>query len=158
MEVMRKEVEEKMEHMGSGVMTAAQNEDVLEDGLGEETESDYMDTDGMDEYDPEEVKSSGTFVLTSPLKVDGEEVKKLHYDFGNVTPIQYINICKKISKKESLTVPELNMNVQFTVFCRAAGMPVSVLKTVDNLQDFTAMCQLARDFLLSKQGDSDDLL
>lgn len=130
--------------------------DIYEDGLGEE--EDEMDV--VDEMDLEEekVKESGIFVLTEPVFHDGEYVKKIHYDFNNVTPIQYQQVIKAVSKKENVSVPELNTNVQFTLFCRAAQMPVAVLKSVKKIQDFTAMCAITRNFLLAKQEEEEDVL
>lgn len=130
--------------------------DIYEDGLGEkESEMDEIDT--MDQEE-EKVKESGVFTLTEPVYYDGQDIKKIPYDFNNVTPIQYQQVIKAVSKKENVTVPELNTNVQFTLFCRAAQMPVAVLKSVKKIQDFTAMCAITRNFLLAKQEEEEDVL
>ena len=109
--------------------------------------------------DYEEVKTSGVFVLRKPIEIDGTKTKKIKYDFEKIKPIEYINIVKRVQKQENAQVPELNMSVQFNVFCKAAGIPVAVLKDkVKMVNEFTAMCQLARDFLLSGQGETDEVL
>lgn len=121
-----------------------QEKDVLLEGLEEQEEE--------QEAEEEEVKTKGTFVFSKAIQITEEEkLKKVQYDFESVTQATYNNICKEVGRKTNLTVPELNPNVQFTLFCRAAHQPVSVLKRA-LLQDFAAMCALARDFLLSKQG------
>lgn len=133
--------------------TKFEDEDIYEEGLGEEE----PDTDVVDEEE-EKVKESGVFTLTEPVFYEGEQIRKIRYDFNNVTPVQYQHVIKAVSKKENVTVPELNTNVQFTLFCRAAQMPVAVLKSVSKIQDFTAMCAIARNFLLSKQDEEEDVL
>lgn len=130
-----------------------QEKDVLLEGLEEQEEE--------QEVEKEEIKTKGTFVFSKVIQItESEKLKSVQYDFEMVTPATYNNICKEVGRKTNLTVPELNQNVQFTLFCRAAHQPVSVLKNV-LLQDFTAMCALARDFLLSKQGatgEEEDIL
>lgn len=126
-------------------------EDVLLDGIeepGEELE------EGKEK--PEEVKEKGVFKLRKPLMTPEGEITKIPYDFGSVEPITYINVVKAISKKESISVPELNTNVQFTMFCKAAGMPVAVMKRVKDISDFVGMCSIARDFLLARSGEDEE--
>lgn len=131
-----------------------EDEEIYEEGLGEEE----SEMDEIESSEEEKVKESGVFVLTEPIFYEGDQIRKIKYDFNNVTPIMYQHVVKAVSKKENVSVPELNTNVQFTLFCRAAQMPVSVLKSVKKIQDFTAMCAIARNFLLAKQGEEEDVL
>lgn len=111
------------------------------------------------EAEEEEVKTKGTFTFEEAINIDGVFKKSIEYDFGRVTPIEYINIVKGVSKKEQMSVPELNLSVQANLFCKAAGIPASVIKTQMKLNDFTGACRLSRDFLLSSRAaEEDDLL
>lgn len=124
-----------------------EEKDVLLEGLEEQEE---------EENEEVELKAKGTFTFSKPIPITEEEtLKKVEYDFESITPATYNNICKEVGKKTNLTIPELNQNVQFTLFCRAAHQPVSLLKKA-LLQDFVAMCALARDFLLYRQDGEEE--
>ncbi len=102
-----------------------------------------------DESNEEENKDYGNkLVLHKPIEVDGENIKEIEYDFNSVKPIQYINLVAKLSKKGQISVPELDLNVQIGFFSLASGIPVSDLKRMSSVQDFTIACGKARDFLL----------
>lgn len=124
-----------------------EEKDVLLEGLEEEEE---------EENEEVELKAKGTFNFLRPIPItENETLKKVEYDFESITPATYNNICKEVGKKTNLIIPELNQNVQFTLFCRAAHQPVSLLKKA-LLQDFIAMCALARDFLLYRQDGEEE--
>lgn len=128
------------------------DEDVLMDGLEMEQEA----AEEKEAKEPEEVKEKGIFKLKKPLMTPDGELWKIPYDFGTVEPVTYINVVRAISKKESIAVPELNTNVQFTMFCKAAKMPVAVMRKVKDISDFVGMCSIARDFLLAKSGEDEE--
>lgn len=94
--------------------------------------------------------------LRKPITVDDEEKKKIEYDFDSVKPVQYINLVKRLSKKQQIAVPELDMDVQIGYFSLASGIAVSDLKRVESTQDFTKMCSLARDFLLDSSEEEEE--
>lgn len=107
----------------------------------------------------EEIKSKGVFKLSKPIMVDGENLHQIRYDFEKIQPIQYMNIVKAVGKKEFLINPALNMSVQINLFCKASGVPASILGTQLSLPDVNAICTLAQDFLLStREQEESDLL
>ena len=95
--------------------------------------------------------------LKKPLTIEGVEKKEISYDFESVKPIQYINLVKREKKKDpTITVPEVNMDVQLGYFAIASGIPVSDLKRVDSIQDFISITSLARDFLLNTSEETEE--
>jgi hypothetical protein len=124
------------------------NEDneVLEAVEGELLEPVEDENDTNEET--EEEKSSGFLALSKPFDFNGETITRIEYDLDSVKPIQYINLIKKLSKKEEISVPELNINVQIGYFSLACGVPVSDLKRLPSTKDFTVACSKVRSFLL----------
>ena len=121
----------------------------------EETEDVYTQS----EEEESESIVKGTFRLINPINYEGRTIRELHYDFSVIKPIEYINLVKAVQKKENAQVPELNMSVQFNMFCKAVRIPVSVLKgATERVDEFTAMCQKARDFLLNRQSHAEEVL
>ncbi|BCJ98112.1 hypothetical protein [Anaerocolumna chitinilytica] len=119
--------------------------------LKAETIEETMQEDA-EEVGEKEEKAAGVLKLTKPYEINGELTKEISYDLNFVKPIQYINLVTRLGKKESISVPELNINVQIGYFALASGIPVSELKRMPSTQDFTAACSLVRNFLL---GTSD---
>lgn len=112
----------------------------------------YSQNDNKPEED-ESFNPAGVFKFVTPIIIDDKPVSEVRYDFSRLKPIQYINIVQAVGKKESnMLVPEVNVSVQANVFCKAADIPPSIIKTQMSVPDFTAACRLARDFLLSGKG------
>lgn len=112
-----------------------------------------------DKEDEEEAaySPSGIFKFVVPIRIDEKDISEIRYDFSKLKPIQYINIVQAVAKKENnMLVPEVNTSVQANVFCKAAELPPSIIKTQMSVPDFTAACRLARDFLLSGTGAKED--
>lgn len=109
---------------------------------------DQVDDENDSNEDAEEEKASGILTLSKPFDVNGETITKIDYDLEAIKPIQYINLIKKLSKKEEISVPELNMNVQIGYFSLASGIPVSDLKRMPSTKDFSVACSKVRSFLL----------
>lgn len=122
------------------------NDDIEDDEMldDEANEDDEEDTS----TEAEDYGDSGIYPLKMPFMVDGKKISKIKYDLTAVKPIQYINLVAKLSKKEQISVPELNMNVQIWYFSYASGIPVNILKNMPSTQDFTSICALVRSFLL----------
>jgi hypothetical protein len=96
----------------------------------------------------EEEKTAGILKLSKPFDVNGEKISQIEFDLDSVKPIQYINLIARLSKKEEISVPELNINVQIGYFSLACGIPVSDLKRMPSTKDFSVACSKVRSFLL----------
>jgi hypothetical protein len=96
----------------------------------------------------DEEKTSGILKLSKPFDVNGEKITQIEFDLDSVKPIQYINLIARLSKKEEISVPELNINVQIGYFSLACGIPVSDLKRMPSTKDFSVACSKVRSFLL----------
>lgn len=118
----------------------------------EEHDAAEDETTGKDESGDKnaasEEDSSGVYKLKHPITVEGKKITEIEYDFNSVKPIQYINLVAKLNKKEQISVPELNMNVQIWYFSYACGISVADLKSSLSTQDFTVICAKVRNFLL----------
>lgn len=90
----------------------------------------------------------GVHPLSSPITLDEKTVTEISYDLSCLTPIQYINLVKRLSRKQQITVPEVDMEVQISYFALASGIPVVVLKSQLAVADYTQICSLVRSFLL----------
>ncbi|MBO5155270.1 MAG: hypothetical protein J6C00_13100 [Eubacterium sp.] len=131
------------------------SEEKMNELLGEETETkkrsekDLLDEKKKDDRPVDEVPA-GVHPLTKPIRVDGQEVTEISYDLDCLKPIQYINLVKRVAKmkKDTIPIPEVDMDVQISYFALASGIPVSVLKSNLSTTDYTQICGLVRTFLL----------
>lgn len=105
--------------------------------------------EGKDIKETDENSSGdGELILTQPFEVEGEKITKIEYDLSSVKPIQYLNLIKRLSKKEQISVPELDINVQIGYFSMACGISVADLKRMPSTKDFSVACAKVRSFLL----------
>lgn len=111
------------------------------------SEKELLDEKKTDERPVDEVPA-GVHPLKRSIRVDDQEVKEISYDLDCLTPIQYINLVKRLSKKKQIPVPEVDMDVQISYFALASGIPVTVLKSQLATDDYTQICGLVRTFLL----------
>lgn len=118
----------------------------------ETADEEYVNDADDEKETAAEENSINTHVLKKGFEVNGEMITKIEYDLTSVKPIQYLNLIAKLSKKNQISVPELDTNVQIGYFSLACGIPVSDLKRIPNTQDFTVICSEVRNFLL---GTSD---
>lgn len=126
---------------------------MLDDNLLEKDEElESRDTFLEEKDDVENESGAGVLKLFKPYEINGEKISKIEYDFTEVRPIQYINLISRLSKKESIAVPELDIRVQMGYFSLASGISVPDLKRMPSTQDFTSACSRVRSFLL---GTSD---
>jgi len=102
--------------------------------------------------DEPEFEAKGIFEFSTPIKMDGNLVDRVRYDFAKLKPVDIIRIVQAVGKRESVPFPALNLSVQANVFCKATSMPPAILKTQMAAPDFMAACNVARDFLLSGKG------
>ena len=122
------------------------NKDYMENG--EEMQNKGMDT---------EESVDGVYKFVKPIDVDGETLKQVSYNFDDIKPIQYINLVKRAEKqKGTVSVPELDMDIQIGLFSLASGLPVTAIKNVNSLKDLNRICRLSRDFLLDGSGDANE--
>lgn len=134
------------------------SEDKMNELLGEETESkersekDLLDEKKTDDRPVDEVPA-GVHSLKKPIRFDEQEITEITYDLDCLTPIQYINLVKRLSKKKQIPVPEVDIDVQISYFALASGIPVSVLKSGLATDDFTQICGLVRTFLLGASAE-----
>lgn len=131
----------------------ALSEEEMKELLGEETEAkERSANDLLDEKKPDGLPidevPAGVHPLKKPIRFDEQEITQIDYDLDCLTPIQYINLVKRLSKKKQIPVPEVDMDVQIAYFALASGIPVSVLKSELATDDFTQICSLVRTFLL----------
>lgn len=94
--------------------------------------------------------------LRKPLLVDNEEKKEIEYNFESVKPIQYINLVKRLSKKQPISVPEVNIDVQLGYFSLASDISVGDLKRLESIQDFNEIISKTRDFLLVASEETEE--
>lgn len=121
----------------------------FDEDVKDEEEIDTSEEDNeVDESDEEEMREAGTFHLSKPYEVDGEQISEIPYDLEAVKPIQYMNLLKRLRKKSVITVPELDENVQLGYFSLASGISVADLKRMPSVSDFSAILALVRNFLL----------
>lgn len=134
------------------------SEEKMNELLEEETEAkkpsekDLLDEKKSDGRPVDEVPA-GVHPLKKPIRVDDQEVKEISYDLDCLTPIQYINLVKRLSKKKQIPVPEVDMDVQISYFALASGIPVTVLKSQLATDDYTQVCGLVRTFLLGASAE-----
>lgn len=110
-------------------------------------EKELLDEEKTDDRPVDEVPA-GVHPLKRSIRVDDQEIKEISYDLDCLTPIQYINLVKRLSKKKQIPVPEVDMDVQISYFALASGIPVTVLKSQLATDDYTQICGLVRTFLL----------
>ena len=96
---------------------------------------------------------AGVHPLAKPIRVDEQILSEISYDLDCLTPIQYINLVKRLSKKKQITVPEIDMDVQISYFALSSGIPVTVLKSQLTTSDYTQICGLVRTFLLGSSTE-----
>lgn len=113
----------------------------------ERSEKEILDEEKTNDRPVDEVPA-GVHPLVKAIVVDDQNVKEISYDLDCLTPIQYGNLVKRLSKKKQIPVPEVDMDVQISYFALASGIPVSVLKSQLSTADYTQICGLVRTFLL----------
>lgn len=134
------------------------DEKELDDLLGADeenvakSEKELLESTENDE-DLEDEVPRGVHHLTRPITMDGKELHEITYDMDRITPIQYINLVKRLSKKKSIAVPECDMDVQISYFALSSGIPVTVLKKQLSTNDYTQICGLVRTFLLGASAE-----
>lgn len=135
--------------MGRKVLADDEMNELLgeETGAEERSEKDLLDERKTDDRPVDEVPA-GVHPLKKPIRFDEQEITEITYDLDCLTPIQYINLVKRLSKKKQIPVPEVDIDVQIAYFALASGIPVSVLKSELATDDFTQICGLVRTFLL----------
>lgn len=131
----------------------ALTEEEMSQILGEEKESteksekDLLEEQEMNERPIDEIPA-GVHPLKKSIVVDDHAVNEISYDLERLTPIQYINLVKRLSKKRQIPVPEVDMELQIAYFALASEIPVTVLKSQLSTSDYTQICGLVRTFLL----------
>ncbi|WP_101549011.1 hypothetical protein [Anaerotruncus massiliensis (ex Togo et al. 2019)] len=101
----------------------------------------------------EETATENVLELKHPLKVDGEEIDKIEYDFDVLTAKDLHEASKYLKQLGiPVSVPALDMDYQLTVFGKAVKkrMPRVTLNDLMRLSSADAMkaTGLTRDFLL----------
>ena len=97
---------------------------------------------------PVDAVPAGVHPLQRPIRMEDRAINEIEYDLDCLTPIQYINLVKRLSKKKQIPIPEVDMDVQISYFALASGIPVTVLKSQLLTSDYTQICGLVRTFLL----------
>lgn len=138
--------------------TAKLNEKKMNELLGEEpgnkktSEEELLEEENSAKGLVDEVPA-GVHPLKKPIRIDGEEVNEITYDLDQLSPIQYINLVKRLSKKKQIAVPEVDMDVQISYFALSSGIPVTVLKSQLATDDYTQICGLVRTFLIGASAE-----
>lgn len=138
--------------------TAKLSEKKMNELLGEEpgskktSEKELLEEENSEKWLIDEVPA-GVHPLKKPIRIDGEEVNEITYDMDQLSPIQYINLVKRLSKKKQIAVPEVDMDVQISYFALSSGIPVTVLKSQLATDDYTQICGLVRTFLLGASAE-----
>lgn len=135
--------------MSEKKVTEAEMDELLEKDPGEKKvdEKKLLENESANKRPIDEVPA-GVHPLVKPISVDNQTISEISYDLDCLTPIQYINLVKRLSKKKQIPVPEVDMDVQISYFALASGIPVIVLKSQLATSDYTQICGLVRTFLL----------
>lgn len=89
--------------------------------------------------------------LSKPIKVNGEEVKELPYDFENMTAKDKIEAGKEMKAAGiPMTVAEIDSDYHFYLFAKAVNKANSAITTEDvmrmSAKDADRAAALARNF------------
>lgn len=134
--------------MSEKKVTEAEMNALLDEDVDEKkSEAELLEQQESDERPVDEVPK-GIHLLSNAIQMDNQQITEIEYDLDCLTPIQYINLVKRLSKKKQIPVPEVDMEVQISYFALASGIPVTVLKGQMSTSDYTQVCGLVRTFLL----------
>lgn len=109
--------------------------------------------------DTEENTFVGDLTLKKPILIDGEEVKKIHYDFENLTGEALENAFKDMiqSRYAVGSSYELDPVAGAHIFAEASGLAYMDIKRL-SLADYSEASSIARDFFISglsgRQGEN----
>jgi|GEM_PF-1668990 len=133
--------------------------------LGDERKLIPMGEVGSDEQapDPEELQDSEhVLVLKHPIKIAGEEIKYLEFDFDELTAKDLHQVSKYLKNLGiPVSVPALDFEYQLTLFVHAVKRRMKNIEFSDlmrlNAADAEKATALARDFLLDKDPGQREL-
>ena len=99
--------------------------------------------------------------LTKAIKINGNDVKELHYDFENLTAKDKINAGRRMKEVGlPVTIEETDPDYHFYLFAEAAGKADPSITTEDVLRisakDSQKGAALARDFFYLDSEDSEE--
>lgn len=114
---------------------------------------------GMPEGTPD---PTHVLTLKKPIKVAGEEVKRLEFDFDDLTATDLHHASKYLKNLGiPVSVPALDFEYQLTLFARAVRMKMPNVEFADLMRlsasDASTATGLVRDFLLDKDPGLKDL-
>lgn len=118
---------------------------------------------GAEESQPDELKDSDhVLVLKHPIKIAGEEVKYLEFDFEDLTAKDLHQASKYLKNLGiPVSVPALDYEYQLVLFSRAVKIRMKDVELADLMRlsatDAAKATGLARDFLLDKDPGLKDL-
>ncbi len=135
--------------MSEKKVTEAEMNALLDEDVDEtkKSEAELLEQQTADKRPIDEVPK-GVHPLVNAIQMDNQQITEIEYDLDCLTPIQYINLVKRLSKKKQIPVPEVDMEVQISYFALASGIPVTILKGQMSTSDYTQVCGLVRTFLL----------
>jgi hypothetical protein len=145
---------------------AKSTDETVSDGMGELGDDRSlipMGTLGADKSDassPENQEDG--FVLKKPLKVAGHELKRLEFDFDDLTAKDLHQASKYLKNLGiPVSVPALDFEYQLTLFARAVKLKMPDVEFNDLMRlsaaDASRATGLVRDFLLDKDPGLKDL-
>ena len=89
------------------------------------------------------------YKLIKPIKIDGEEITELNYNFDELTGEDLQRAAKDLSKHGiSVNVPELDNNYHAAIFAIAADVSFQDITRL-SARDYTKCTSLVRDFFLA---------
>lgn len=140
--------------MSEKKMTDEEMNALLDEDMPEKrkSEAELLEQQKSDERSIDEVPK-GVHPLMNAIQMDDQQITEIEYDLDCLTPIQYINLVKRLSRKKQIPVPEVDMEVQISYFALASGIPVTVLKSQLSTSDYTQVCGLVRTFLLGASAE-----
>ncbi len=118
---------------------------------------------GSEERQPKEMQDSEhVLVLKHPIKIAGEEVKFLEFDFDELTAKDLHQASKYLKNLGiPVSVPALDFEYQLTLFTRAVKIRMRDVEFADLMRlsasDASKATGLVRDFLLDKDPGLKDL-
>lgn len=91
--------------------------------------------------------------LVEPFEYDGVTLTEIPYDTSSIKAKTVINIINRLNKKGlSVSIPELDPNVQLELFSKVSGIPVPDLERLSP-PDWASACGEMRSFLLKTSDE-----
>lgn len=97
-------------------------------------------------------RGKGILKLKKEIEVNGQKTDEIYFDFSSMSGLQYRNIIKQVERKNKVSLqgqPAGDIDVQATVFAKAADIPVAIIMSDLSMKDFALMSTVTYAFLMA---------